>query len=173
MSELCQRDSAVQLQASITENLGVYVEHHIKHIANKHDTYLQDTPHFLRIIEEINRGYPLPDNAILATLDITGAYTNIPQEDGAQVLKEALDDTPKSDFIVKLMELLLKHNVFEFHSATWKQEIGTAMGVHPAPSYANIYLAKRIDYWIKELTKNQKIKNHVYFYFKDSWMTFF
>ena len=138
---------------SITENLGVYVEHNIKHIANKHESYLQDTPHFLRIIEEINSGSPLPDNALLATLDITGAYTNIPQEDGTQVLKEALDDTPKSDFIVKLMELLLKHNLFEFHSATWKQEIGTAMGVHPAPSYANVYLAKRIDQLTKVLAK--------------------
>ena len=53
------------------------------------------------------------------------------------------------------MELLLKHNLFEFHLATWKQEIGTAMGVHPAPSYANIYLAKRIDQVIKELAKKQ------------------
>ena len=82
---------------SITENLGVYVEHHIKHIANKHDTYLQDTPHFLRIIEEINKGDPLPDNAMLATLDITGAYTNIPQEDGAQVLKESPVRVPLSN----------------------------------------------------------------------------
>ena len=49
------------------------------------------------------------------------------------------------------MELLSKHNLFEFNSTTWRQEIGTAMGVHPAPSYANIYLAKRIDAKIKEL----------------------
>ena len=50
--------------------------------------------------------------------------------------------------------LLLKHNLFEFHEATWRQEIGTAMGVHPAPSYANIYLAKRIDLKITQLAKD-------------------
>ena len=31
---------------SMTENIGIYVEHNIKHMANKYDSYLQDTPHF-------------------------------------------------------------------------------------------------------------------------------
>ena len=128
---------------SMTENIGIYVDHNLKHMANKHESYLQDTPHFLRIIDEINTGQELPENALLVTMDVTGAYTNIPQEDGIQCLRETLDDSQKSDFIIKLMELLLKHNLFEFHEATWRQEIGTAMGVHPAPSYANIYLAKK------------------------------
>ena len=52
------------------------------------------------------------------------------------------------------MELLLKHNLFEFHEATWRQEIGTARWVHPVPSYANIYLAKRIDLRIMQLAKD-------------------
>ena len=130
---------------SITENIGAYVEYHIKDIANKHTSYLQDTPHFLRIINQINKGPKLPKNAILATIDATGAYTNIPQEDGIQCIREATEGAPKSNFVVQLMEILLKHNLFEFNSSTWRQEIGTAMGVKPALSYANIYLAKRID----------------------------
>ena len=32
------------------ENLGKFVESHTKHIATKHETYLQDTPHFLRTL---------------------------------------------------------------------------------------------------------------------------
>ena len=31
---------------SLTENIGTFVEHYIKHIANTHETYLQDTPDF-------------------------------------------------------------------------------------------------------------------------------
>ena len=138
---------------SMTENIGIYVDHNIKHMANKHESYLQDTPHFLRIIDEINKGQELPENALLVTMDVTGAYTNIPQEDGTQCLRKTLDNSKKSDFIIKLMELLLKHNLFEFHEATWRQEIGTAMGVHPAPSYANIYLAKRINLRIIQLAR--------------------
>ena len=43
------------------------------------------------------------------------------------------------------MELIQTCNLFEFNQDLWKQLIGVAMGIHPAPSYANIYLAKRID----------------------------
>ena len=39
---------------SVTENIGVFVEHNIKELANKHSTFLQDTPDFLRNIEELN-----------------------------------------------------------------------------------------------------------------------
>ena len=31
------------------------------------------------------------------------------------------------------------------------QQIGVAMGIHPAPSYANIYIARRLDNKIREL----------------------
>ena len=50
-----------------------------------------------------------------------------------------------TQFIVKL-ELVQKYNRFEFHDGVlWKQVIGVAMGIHPAPSFANINLEKRID----------------------------
>ena len=32
---------------SITENISIYLDYHIKDLASKHSTYLQDTPHFL------------------------------------------------------------------------------------------------------------------------------
>ena len=111
----------------------------------------------MRKIYKINKGPKLPSNAMLVTIDAIGAYTNIPQKDGVECLKEALeerkDQTIPSEFIAKLMELLLQHNLFEFNSSTWRQKIGTAMGVHPAPNYANIYLSRRIDNKIKELSE--------------------
>ena len=134
---------------SVTENISLFVEHHIKDISVKHKSYLQDTPHFLRVIDKINKGKKLPPNALLVSADVTNAYHNIPQEDGSDCLKEVLekreDQTIPSDFIVKLMNLVQQYNIFEFHYAQlWKHLIGVAMGIHPVPSYANIYLAERI-----------------------------
>ena len=142
--------------SSITENISLFVEYHIKDISTKHMSYLQDTPHFLRIIDKLNQGKKLPNNAMIVTADITGAYQNIPQEDGSKCLGEALDEridkTIPTDFIVKLMNLVQQFNIFEFHDGIlWKQLIGVAMGIHPAPSFANIYLARRIDTAIREL----------------------
>ena len=52
------------------------------------------------------------------------------------------------------MELILKKNIFEFNKDLFKQLVGAAMGTPPAPSYANIYLAERIDRQIREMSKN-------------------
>ena len=140
---------------SITEGIGTYVEHYISKIATKHETYLQDTPDFLRVIESINRGPRLNQDAILVTLDVKALFTNIKHEDGLRCLKEelnekALPEVPK-EFIMKLMELLLHHNIFSFHESFWKQEVGAAMGSKPIPSYANIFMDRTIDRAIKNL----------------------
>ena len=64
----------ISRSGSITENIGLFVEHHLKKILNKHPSYLQDTPDFLRVIEEIQTEGPLPDNTILVSIDSTPTY---------------------------------------------------------------------------------------------------
>ena len=62
---------------SITENVGIFAEHHIKEIATKHKSYLQDTPDFLRCIQKINEGEKLDPRTLCVTLDVIGLFTNI------------------------------------------------------------------------------------------------
>ena len=143
---------------AITENISLFVEHHIKHISTTHHTYLQDTPHFLRVINKVNQGSKIPANTMLVSLDIISAYHNIPQDNGSECLREALDERKEkevpTDFLVSLMDLIQTCNIFEFHDGQlWKQLIGVAMGIHPAPSFANIYLARRIDRKLRNLEK--------------------
>jgi hypothetical protein len=134
---------------SVTENTAAYVEFHIKDVAKEHRSYLQDTPDFLRYIDKLNQGPALEDDQILVTWDVVGLYNNILHEEGLDSLKESLDtrDNPEvpSDYLVRLMEIILKNNLFTFHDALWKQEIGCAMGTKPAPSYADIFMARKID----------------------------
>ena len=37
---------------SVTENIALFVENYLKELANKHNSYLQDTPDFLRMVED-------------------------------------------------------------------------------------------------------------------------
>ena len=130
------------------------MEHFIKDSATHHEAYLKDTCDFLRQIDRINNGPRLGSNTLLATMDVEALFTNIPHEDGLQQLQEKLSKKkqPKvpTNFLISLMEIILRHNIFSFHESLWKQEIGAAMGSKPVPSYANIYLAS-IDKAIRRL----------------------
>ena len=68
----------------------------------------------------INQGEKLPNNAILFTADVIGLFTNIPQQDGTNATREALEEGVQKSvptyFIERLLELVLKCNIFEFDS---------------------------------------------------------
>ena len=142
---------------SATENIAAFVEYHINDISKEHKSYIQDTPDFLRYIEKINQGPILEDDQILVTWDVVGLYNNILHEFGLESLQEGLDsrNNPEipTDYLVKLMEIILKNNLFNFHDQLYRQEIGCAMGTKPAPSYANIFMARKVDERILELAQ--------------------
>ena len=142
---------------SITENIGKYVEHHIKHIASTHESFLEDTPDFLRMIKRINeKTEELPQNTLIVTWDVKALFTNIKHTEGLKAMEEKLDTREDkkvpTDFIIKLMDIILNHNIFEFHDGLWKQKVGAAMGSPPVPRYANIFMAK-IDQQIKYIAQ--------------------
>ena len=148
---------------SATENIAAFVDHHIKDISKQHHSYLQDTPDFLRYIEKINQGPPLEANQILVTWDVEGLYNNIPHDEGLQSLEEGLDkrNNPEipTNYLIKLMEIILKNNLFNFHDELWRQEIGCAMGTKPAPSYADNFMARRIDNQIIALAQKHGLNS--------------
>ena len=95
---------------SITENISHYVQHQIKDISKKHESYLEDTPDFLRFLEDIG---PLPEGAILATIDVSALYSNIQRGDGVEAVRKALetreDKSVAAHFILELLDLVLKY----------------------------------------------------------------
>jgi len=70
-----------------TEKISAFVNHFIQPIAQKQVSCLKDTPDFLNFIEKTK----LPKN-ILASMDVTSLYTNIPQEEGITTLCEAYEE---------------------------------------------------------------------------------
>ena len=141
---------------SVTENIGVFVEHFLKNVATHHESYLQDTPSFLRYVEELNSEGKLPKSALLVTVDVSSLYTNINHLDATNTAREALSERETkevpTELLVRLLELVLKYNLFEFDGEIWQQIIGVAMGSKPAPHVANIFLARKVDEAIKKIS---------------------
>ena len=140
---------------SHTENISKFVDFHIKKLVPNIPSYIEDTPDFLRCLEDINNSCTLPPNAILLTIDVSALYTNIPHTEGLQNLNSFISnfnlDVP-SKFLVDLTEMILTNNIFEFDGKLYQQAIGCAMGTPCAVSYANIFMSF-IDSKIKDLAK--------------------
>ena len=111
------------------------------------------------IIEEIKNRPKLLSNALIASLDVHTLYTNIANKEGLACTKEQLDkridQQIPTDFLIKLMKLILYNKLFEFHESYWKQTIGAAIESKPVPYYANIFVSK-IDKKIEALTEEYK-----------------
>ena len=88
------------------------MQHHIKEASRNHPSYLEDSPDFLRCIEELNEGPTLPDNTLLVTMDAIGLYDDISNEEGLDSLGEALEAriNPKvpAKFIKRMVEIVLE-----------------------------------------------------------------
>ena len=139
----------ISASGSSMENIGKYVQHHINEFGSMHSTYIKDTPDFLRTVNEVNEIEDLEGNLILVTMDVAALYTNIPNDEGMEAVREAFeekqDTTFHREFVLRLLEILLHNNYFEFNGELFKQTIGAAMGSQPIPNYANIFMSRKID----------------------------
>lgn len=79
-------------------------------------------------------------------MDIESLYTNIEVEPGLAAIKTYLLRYPQpdrpDDHLLRLLEIALTRNDFEFNGSTYLQVKGVAMGKRFAPAYADIYLAE-------------------------------
>lgn len=89
----------------------------------------------------------LPDNAIIATLDVCSLYTNIPQVGGIKVVCQYCDehwqpDPPITTSILRdLTKLTLKENSFNFNGEHYLQTHGVAMGTKMAVAFSVMFMA--------------------------------
>ena len=166
----------VSASGSVSENIATYVEHHLKDIARSHEAYLQDTPDFLREIQKLK----VEEDDMLVVIDVEALYTNIPPTEAADCVEKRLDErltkTVPTNFIMKLLQLILKQNIFEFSESTYMQLIGIAMGTKPAPSIANIFMDEKVDkiVWIlaKELNNSGSMLKFMKRFLDDIFMLF-
>jgi hypothetical protein len=77
------------------------------------------------------------------TMDVRPLYTNIPNQEGIQAVRETLNNSSSSiptRIITTFLTLILTLNNFIFNGVHYLQNKGSAMGTKCAPPYANIFM---------------------------------
>ena len=62
-----------------TEKFSEFLDHLLKPVKQKGESYIKDTGNFLQKIKNINA---IPENAILVTADVVGLYPSMPYQAG-------------------------------------------------------------------------------------------
>ena len=132
---------------SPTDQLSNYVTHFIQPLVEILPSYIQDSKHFLQLLESLP---PLPENAILVTADVTSLYTNIPHEEGIESVLHYMKlqantlppGAPSPHTIGILLETILKNSNLSFMDKHFLQPVGTAMGTRAATPYTNLFMGR-------------------------------
>ena len=128
---------------SVTEIISSFVDHFLKELVPTLPSFIQDTTHFLNILENYKTRH-LPPHTVVGTFDVTSLYTNIPHSDGLEASALYLEQRTCKDIptpvLTSLMEFVLKNNNFTFNEKHYVQTQGTAMGTKMAPSYACLFM---------------------------------
>ena len=128
---------------SPTEKCTEFLDHHLKPIMQIDWSYIKDSADFINKTKNLST---IPNNAIIITADVVVLSPSISHETGLRALREALDKQDKKCIptgdLVKMAELVLKNNFFEFNSKIKQQVSGTAIGTKFAPPYACLFMDK-------------------------------
>ena len=136
----------VSCSGSNTEGLGKLVDSVTRPVDEACDSFLQDTPHLLRLIEELNAAGPQPAGTIIFSLDVVALYPSVPTSRGPEVLRQRLlkAGQPRElvDWVTRCTTALLQCNTFEYDSKLYTQKDGAGIGQPQACSYAGIFMAE-------------------------------
>ena len=136
---------------SPTEKISEFVDHFLNPLSMRVKSYVRDTNDFLH---RINALEVFMEGVLMVTMDVTSLYTNIPNDEGLRASMAALmkfrtgDVKPRNLSIIKLLEMVLKKNNFQFNGNNYLQVGGTAIGTKAAPSFAIIYMGSFEDQYV-------------------------
>ena len=147
----------ISAKGSATENLARWIEIKLKKFSGMHPAYLEDTRHFLRLIEDINiRKGPLDElNTVLVTRNIADYYPSCDTKKCIEAVEWVLNEAEESSVadnrsILEAVELTMTSNNCSFLGRHFTQIDGATIGGPAAGSITDILGAKFIDKVIYE-----------------------
>ena len=104
--------------------------------------------------------YSITGDYIMGTLVVTSLYTNIPNQEGLDSIKQTLaksrniQKTPNNEGLLELLKLVLEKNNSNFSGTNYLRISGTAMGTRVAPTCSNLFMSKLETEMLSIQTKN-------------------
>lgn len=97
------------------ERIGKYIDQRIKHLVKELPSYVQDSADILRKLKNLE----IPEECILAGIDVESLYSSIPHAVGIHAVSHWLDTRhplagPHNEFLIELLELVFNNNYFIF-----------------------------------------------------------
>ena len=132
---------------SSMDNVSLLLERILNQLLKFVPAHLTSTKECIDVLSDVG---VLPDDCIIASLDVVSLYSNIPVVESIDVVMEFLELHRKevdmfhlslSD-VRELLSVVLSSNYFEFDGVQYRQRKGLAMGNHLAPPMAIIFMSK-------------------------------
>ena len=114
----------------VTSNISRFLDHWLKQAVRLLPSYISDSTHFIKTIEDIT----FAKDILLCSIDVTNMYTNIPIDEGNRAAIRALEnlkcqtDMPNMAALTELLDLITRNNVFEFDGEFYNQTNRVPMG---------------------------------------------
>ena len=131
---------------SPTSNMPLLVERILNQLLRFVPAHLRDTK---QCIDDLRTHHNIPENCIVASMDVVALYSNIPIQESIDVAMEALEShrdeidmfwLEPSD-VRNMLEYAPTSNYYEFEEKQYRQVRGIAMGNHLAPPLAILFMS--------------------------------
>jgi hypothetical protein len=131
--------------ASLPHALGKWVDTQLQPIVQRQKTYFKNSQALKHLLDNMH----LPSNAKIFTYNAISMYTNIDTEDCiARISTYLLLPTTLATYphlsphaLIDALAIVMRNNRMRFGDLFVRQHKGIAMGMSPAPTIANLYVA--------------------------------
>jgi hypothetical protein len=122
----------------ITTPLAIWLNDQLVPFADKLVTVCKSNYQLINELEQV----PITPNMLITTGDVTSLYPNIETDYALKIIQPYVQAffAERTSMIMSILSFILKHHYTEFDGKIYHQIKGTAMGIQPAPSYANIFM---------------------------------
>ena len=128
---------------SATSNISAFIDKLLKPIVKEIPHILSNSSQLINDLQGINCSN---NHTLLASLDITSLYPNIPIQESISIILDFIKEQnnpmhPPIYILNTLLSFVLNYNCFNFGDLFFLQVHGIAMGTKLAPNYANLFMS--------------------------------